>query len=561
MYRSPACIIDYPTLESKINDMIFKPVPDLTTVYFSVKELKEYTQEIVSSVRHDIQWTQIFVTYSNVIQKFRNISTLHSQLKNGTITQRYYVSEVRSQFTDGNSFQFYLTDFHQMMIGTGDKNTILDTFRKSLSGESGEPVECTKHYSDQIEYFLRYMFALENEAVLAWSKYLLVTGKSENIDFVEKIFKDYVSRQWRLFNENGCGPLKAVDLQNDHCEKLYHSTAQQQVKIKCGGLFKPFPDIVGCSGGQWSALPVCYTEQENGQVECKSEGGVTVCKASCSPGWGSAIHPLPSEYKCSQPPCPSFIPHKCNNCTQTNVCKDHEVCTGSFGTCLDTCLVKPCGVNAKCSSSNHDRSCTCESPWKGDPNKGCRSQDLQWVQTGDVPSNAVQSKSQLAVCKAIGPDSGWHSGFVKDQRCNYEYDWSKYQAKNYEVLVDPCGGRGWKWMEGAHENMVSYDKSVRFQGVKYYVCRAVGNSWFVTGALMAGSSVDSGSDPEMEEDNEDVDSGGVGGNVSNEWRIAENRKRKKSWGHISETDSEKGNHQVRRRKVVEGWKVVVALQR
>ncbi|KAL1276402.1 hypothetical protein QQF64_036025 [Cirrhinus molitorella] len=361
-----------------------------------------------------------------------------------------------------------------MMIGTGDKNNILDIFRKSLvqdsQRQSDEPVECTKYYSDLIDYFLRYMFALEKEAVLAWSKYLLITGKSENIDFAEKIFKDYVSQQWRLFNKNGCGPLKAVDLQNNHCEKLYHSTDQQQVKIKCGGLFKPFPDIVGCSGGQWSALPVCYAEQENGQVECKSEGGVTVCRASCSPGWGSATHPLPSEYKCSQPPCPSFIPHKCNNCTQNSVCKDHEVCTGAFGTCHDTCLVKPCGVNAKCSSSNHDRSCTCVSPWKGDPNKGCRSQDLQWIQTGDVPSNAVQSKSQLAVCKATGPDNGWHSGFVKDQRCNYEYDWSKYQANNYEVLVDPCGGSGWKWMEGAHENMVSYDKSVRFQGVKYYVC-------------------------------------------------------------------------------------------
>lgn len=484
MFHGPTCeesiqnIIDYAALEGEINGMIYKPVPDLTTIYFSIKELKDYTKEIVESVRHDIQWTQIFVKYSNVIQKFRYINTLHLQLRNGTITQRHYISEVGAQFTGGHSFQFYLKEFDHMMMGTGfgDKHNILDMFRKSLvqdsQRQSAEPVVCSKYYTDQIDYFVRYMFALEKEAVLAWSKYLLVTGKSENFDFVEKVFKDYVSRQWRLFNKNGCGPLKAADLQNNHCKKQYHSTAQQQVKIKCGGLLKPFPESVGCSGGQWSALPVCYSEQVNGRVECKSEGGVTVCKASCSPGWGSATHPLPAEYKCPKPPCPSFTPHKCNNCTQKSVCKDHEVCTGSFGTCRETCLVKPCGVNAKCLSSNHDRSCTCVSPWKGDPHQGCRSQDLQWVQTGGVPNNAVRSKTQLAVCRAIGRDGGWHSGFVKNQRCTYEYDWREYQADSYEVLVDPCGGRGWKWMEGAQWNMVSYDESKRFPGVKYYVCSA-----------------------------------------------------------------------------------------
>lgn len=393
MYHGPACeesiqnIIDYAALEGEIDGLIYQPVPDLTTIYFSVKELKDYTKGLVESVRHDILWTQIFVKYNNVIQKFRNINTLHSHLKNGTITQRYYVSEVGDQFTGGNTFQFYLTEFHHMMMGTGfgNKHNILDIFRKSLSQDS--QTQCTKYYSDQTDYFVRYMFALEKESFLAWSKYLLVTGKSENIYFLEKFFQNYVSQQWRLFNKNGCGPLKAGDLQNNHCEKPYHSTAQQQVKMKCGGSYKPFPEIAVCSGGKWSALPVCYAEQINGRVECKSEGGTTVCKASCSPGWGSATHPLPAEYKCSQPPCPSFTPHKCNDCTQNSVCKDNEVCTGTFGPCRDACLVKPCGVNAKCSSSNHDRSCTCVSPWKGDPYRGCRSQDLQWVHTRDVPSS------------------------------------------------------------------------------------------------------------------------------------------------------------------------------
>ncbi|XP_051747924.1 SE-cephalotoxin-like [Ctenopharyngodon idella] len=288
-FRGPACI-NYADLESKINGMIYKPVPDLAAIYFSVKELKDFTKEIVESVQHDIKWTQVFVKYSNVTEKFRNISTLHTQLKNSTITERQYVSVVGAQFTGGNSFKFYLTDFHHMMMGTGDKHNILDIFRNSLvqdsQSQSGEPIECTKYYSEQIDYFVHYMFAFEKEAVLAWSKYLLITGKSENVDFLEKFFQDYVSKQWRLFNKNGCGPLNAGDLQNNHCKERYYSTAGLQVKMKCSGLYKPFPEIVECSGGKWSALPVCYDEQVNGPIKCKSEGEATVCKLLCSPGQG-----------------------------------------------------------------------------------------------------------------------------------------------------------------------------------------------------------------------------------------------------------------------------------
>ncbi|XDV25984.1 hypothetical protein PO909_029805 [Leuciscus waleckii] len=486
MFHGPACdeniqnMIDYAALEGEIDGMIYQPVPDLTAIYFSVKELKDFTKEIVESVRHDIQWTQIFVKYSNVIQKFRYMNTLHSYLKTGTITQRHYVSEVGDLFTGGHPFQLYLRNFHHMMMGSGfgDKHNILEMFRKSLvqdpQSQSGEPVECTKYYSDQIDYFVRYMFALEKEAVLAWSKYLLVTGKSENIVFVQKFFQDYVSQQWKLFNKNGCGPLKAGDLQNSHCEKLYHSTAQQRVKLKCGGSYKPSPEIVVCSGGQWSASPVCYEEQVNGEFKCFFGGGATFCVATCSSGWGSATHPDPGSYDCLQPPCPSFIPKKCNNCTKDSVCKDNEVCTKYLGTCRDVCLAQPCGVNAKCSSSsNHDRSCTCKSPWKGNPYSGCRSQDLQWVKDSEAYIDAVRSKTRLAVCKAIGPDGGWHSGFVDDQRCHYELDWRSYHADSYEVLVDPCGGSGWKWMDGEQENMVLYDESRRFPGVKFYVCRLV----------------------------------------------------------------------------------------
>ncbi len=69
---------------------------------------------------------------------------------------------------------------------------------------------------------------------------------------------------------------------------------------------------------------------------------------------------------------------------------------------------------------------------------------------------------------------------------------------------------------------------------------------------MVGSDVDSGSDPEMEDELVDADSGG---NASNQWKVVEPRKRKKSWGQISETDSEVGNHQARRRK--EEFKVLL----
>lgn len=56
---------------------------------------------------------------------------------------------------------------------------------------------------------------------------------------------------------------------------------------------------------------------------------------------------------------------------------------------------------------------------------------------------------------------------------------------------------------------------------------------------------DSGSNPEMEEEAVGTENRGSGGN---EWNIVENRKRKKNWGQVSDSDSEKVKHQVRRRK-------------
>lgn len=67
---------------------------------------------------------------------------------------------------------------------------------------------------------------------------------------------------------------------------------------------------------------------------------------------------------------------------------------------------------------------------------------------------------------------------------------------------------------------------------------------------MEGSSVDSGSDSEME----DVDRGG-GENESGKWSVVENRKRKKNWGQSSDSGSEKGNLQAKSRK--EEYKVLL----
>lgn len=396
MYRGPNCEIsiqneiDFAATEEKINNIVIQPVPDLTAIYYSVKEMREYTRELVQSVQQDIQLTQFFVKYSEMIQKFRYVATIHYTFKSNTIPQSQYISEVGAQFTGGNTFTFYLTQFHDMMIGTGflDKQNILDMFRNSFllnAKTQTDPAECTKTYIKQIDHFVCFMFTLEKEAVLAWQKYLLTAGKSDQIHHVERLFQTYVSKQWTLFNQKGCGPLTAKHLDNNYCEKPYHSTDRQQVRLKCLGGYKPYPQIVQCSQGRWNALPVCFMEQFNGRVQCKSEGGGTICTATCSKGWSLAKGSQTQVIRCTKQPCPTFTPENCNRCTDNSVCKGNEICVQSSGTCRDGCSVAPCGVNARCIYQNHQRTCTCVSPWKGNPNYGCRSQDLKWIQTSGKP--------------------------------------------------------------------------------------------------------------------------------------------------------------------------------
>lgn len=66
---------------------------------------------------------------------------------------------------------------------------------------------------------------------------------------------------------------------------------------------------------------------------------------------------------------------------------------------------------------------------------------------------------------------------------------------------------------------------------------------------MGGSSVDSGSELEMEEE-EDAGGGGIS---NSEWKLVDSRKR--SFGQLSGSDSEKGNHQARKKK--EEFKVLL----
>lgn len=402
MYRGSTCEesiqneIDYAATEVKINEIIIQPVPDLSAIYYGLKELREYTKELVESVQQNIDWMHVFVKYNEMIQKFRYVATIHNIFESNNISQSQYISEVGAQFTGGNTFMFYLTQFHNMMMGAGfgDKQNIIDVFRSSFilntKSQSKDPVECTKTYSKQIDHFVRFMFTLEKEAVLAWQKYLIASEKSDQLHSMEKLFKSYVSKQWSFLNQRGCGPLMAKELDNNYCEKPYHSTDRQQVRLKCLGDYKPYPQTVQCSQGQWSAKPVCFMEQVNGHVQCKSEGGATVCSATCSQGWSLNKHSQTAVLKCEKQPCRAYITEKCLKCTDNSACKDHEICEPNSGTCRVGCEVAPCGELATCFYKAHQKKCTCGSPLEGNPYERCTSPALKWISgnhPGKIPNH------------------------------------------------------------------------------------------------------------------------------------------------------------------------------
>ncbi|KAG5843198.1 hypothetical protein ANANG_G00185940 [Anguilla anguilla] len=181
-----------------------------------------------------------------------------------------------------------------------------------------------------------------------------------------------------------------------------------------------------------------------------------------------------------------FIPQQDPTCrgTSNGACGSSEVCRN--GECVDGCSVYSCGVNAQCSTTNNIQSCSCVSPWipwkKEEPHReGCRYQELQWVDrnsTDPIPENAVTSKTKHHVCRAHGPDGGWHGGWIYlhgVNTCNYGYDCDEKTADSFQVLVDPCGGSGVYWLSGGiYADSVEIGQAVPWPWIKYVVCSTKG---------------------------------------------------------------------------------------
>ncbi|XP_028847085.1 uncharacterized protein LOC114796766 [Denticeps clupeoides] len=357
-----------------MDSMIYQFVPDLTSVYHSIKDLKEYTRHLIETVQHDIHWTQVLVKYNSVIEKFRYIVTLHVTL-------------------DGKN-----------------------------------PVECSKAYRDKMDDFLRYMFALEKEAILSWMKYLIVTGNLKESRLLMDMSKKFTEEQRDVFNKKGCGFLKAENL------------------------------------GTWDSTPVCYVVPPGGSVSCTHAKTTTTCAASCPAGW--RFHLADKQVStCDRQPCSSFRPEKCDTCTKSAVCKDDEVCDN--GKCVPGCRTVPCGVNARCSTTNHDPSDLQPPLAVSGPTVGPHHRN---------PSECSLLYERICGLPRHWPDGGLNSGWIWQNRyCNYEYEWKEHRATSYEGLVDPCGGKGVEWVCGVHSDMVFVAEAKRWPGVKLYVCSSKHN--------------------------------------------------------------------------------------
>ncbi|KAG5836597.1 uncharacterized protein LOC135238389 isoform X2 [Anguilla rostrata] len=93
--------------------------------------------------------------------------------------------------------------------------------------------------------------------------------------------------------------------------------------------------------------------------------------------------------------------------------------------------------------------------------------------------DTVTSKTGRHVCRAKGPDGGWHGGWIwihNVNTCNYEYGWSEKRATSFEVLVDPCGGSGVQWLSGGmNSNSVEIGQAVPWPWITYLVCSRKSN--------------------------------------------------------------------------------------
>ncbi|KAK1152033.1 hypothetical protein AOXY_G31934 [Acipenser oxyrinchus oxyrinchus] len=378
---------DWEAIKSTIDSIVIQPVPDLTSIFFSIKDLKEYTKLLAQSIESRIEWTQIFVKYIDTISKLQFINTQHKLLEDGEITKPTFIYEISQQLS-GTSFRYLASKYNDLMMGKGfgDESNILDAYRNTLLLGQPETTACSQLYVNKTDYFVKYMFALQRESHLTWLKYLMLSDESNKIKAEEQQFKKTMEEQWSLYNMNGCGPLEADLLSNRFCTKPYHSTDNQQIRIVCENNYLAFPHSVKCTQSRWSVLPACYTNPRNGLTVCKSDASGTTCTATCNGDWAFSDGKVSQPYHCTKEPCSAFTPPSCTRCTKNSACSHNEVCHN--GECQDGCSpgVNPCGPKTDCSTSSHKQKCECQSGWFGeDPLHGCRYKYLQWEASTDIP--------------------------------------------------------------------------------------------------------------------------------------------------------------------------------
>ncbi|XP_015199911.1 SE-cephalotoxin-like isoform X2 [Lepisosteus oculatus] len=477
---------NWETIKKDTDNFVIYPVPDMTSIFFSIQDLKNFTNSLALIMQSHIEWGIVVSKYSNIILKLQFMNNCYQELEEGKINEYDYKVEL-SKHLQSTSYKYLSDTYHKMMTGTSllDTNNILDSYRNTLKDEP-----CSEGYSQKIDFFLKYMFAFQEQFYLAWLKYLILTEQSHKLPQEKNEFTDWVSTQWRLYNSNGCGPLGANLLSNRFCTSAHHSRSSLKVTVTCENSYKPFPESVTCNKNSWSVPPVCYIHPTNGRVTCEtSSSGTTTtinCTASCHSGWTTPTGLTEQTFLCAKQPCPQFTPSNCTGCRSHSTCEPHEVCNLSRHTCEPACSSGGfrCGRNAECSTANHVPKCSCKAGWfELIAGRGCVYRPLKWVATNNIPSDAVhggwdgKSKINYYVCRAQAVDKAWHGGklFYYGQQkkfvCSYEYGGREIFASVYQALLYPCpGNKGVEWADGVHRESIITGKAAQWN-VNYYVCR------------------------------------------------------------------------------------------
>lgn len=373
-------------LDEQIGSVDIDPVPDITAVYFRVQEQAKH-----SKAQERFRWAKL--RHQDVIDKLSFLRHQGDLLNRVQISLDKFVTNVQSVFDKPGVFMYLLFQFDRMLRGSelDEADNLLEALRELLQHPENpplqprDPIACSATYTKKLDDFVKSMSTLKSEAVSAWRTYVSRMS-SKRID-------PALANAQELLVGNGCGPLSADHLINNHCQSPYHSADQQRIQLKCSGNYKVFPETVQCSNGQWSTLPVCYMEPKNGATQCRQENGTTVCEASCDDGGSLLQSNKHSEiYQCDSAPCRPFNPSgSCTgpHCSSSSVCEDSEVCDG--GRCVDGCSNATCGENAICATFYHVPVCTCVGPWVKNLKQQCRSPSLHWAQVSHIPNGGSHS--------------------------------------------------------------------------------------------------------------------------------------------------------------------------